>query len=233
MNIRIDNSSSFKSKAYPINSFTVKTKRGKLKICEVTQKDLRRENFIPNLTRFFCKNFASLTKDPAWKAFQRKNGIHDEHILEDFIKYYTAKINSNDKNMTLLLAKDKRNKIQGACLSYGCDRIPDAADITCYIDSIAVNPAFRGFKIGKILLEKTLESAKNKFTDAFLTGDKEAHGFYKKMEFVPLSADDIAQKNIIDFIEKRRSDYPKYVNLYTKALNEKEERWYNIISIND
>ena len=133
--------------------------------------------------------------------------------------------------MTLLLVKDKRNKIQGACLSYGYDKIPNTKDTVCYIDSIAVSRAYRGFNIGKILIEKTMESAKNKFTDIFLAGEKQAHGFYKNLGFKSLSAETEEEKKIMDYISKRRSDYPEYVELFTKSLNESEKPWYERIDI--
>ncbi len=233
MDIRINNFTSFKSKAYPVKPFIIKTKHGRLNISEVTQKDLKREGFIYNLTKFFCKNFASKTKDPNWRVFKNSRCFKSEQILNDFAKYYNSKIKHKNDNMTLLLVKDKRNKIQGACLSYGYDRIPGSKELVCYIDSIAVNPAFRGLKIGKILIEKTLESAKNTFTDAFLTGDRSACGFYEKLGFKALSDSINGQKEIIDYLSKRRNDYPKYIEFFTKPLQNSEDRWYNKTKIND
>lgn len=233
MDIRINNFTNFRSKAYPVQPLIIKTKHGRLKMCEATQKDLKRDGFFINLTKLFCKNFASLTKDPNWNIFKNQRFENYEQVLKDFTKYYTAKIKHNNSDMTLLLVKDKRNKIQGACLSYGYDRIPEARDYTCYIDSIAVNPAYRGYNIGKILMEKTLESAKNKFTDAFLTGDREAAGFYKKLGFEALTEDTPNQKNIIDYLSKRRTDYPKYIELFTKPLQDSKERWFDKIIINE
>lgn len=233
MDIRINNFNNFKSKAYPVKPFVIKTKHGKLNVSEVTQKDLKRDGFIFNLTKFFCKNFALQTKDPNWRIFNNPKNINYEQTLIDFSRYYNAKIKHNHDYMTLLLVKDKRNKIQGACLSYGYDRIPNAREYACYIDSIAINPAYRGFHIGKLLLEKTIESAKNKFTDVFLTGDKMSYGFYEKMGFEPLSVANEGQKNVIDYLSKRRSDYPQYIELFTKPLQDSKERWYDKIIINE
>ena len=233
MDIRINSFTNFQSKAYPVQPFIIKTKHGRLKVSEVTGKDLKRENFILNLTKFFCKNFASGTEDPNWKIFLNKKNINYQTALRDFMNYYNAKVKNNDENMTLLIAKDKRNKIQGACLSYGYDKIPDAKETTCYIDSIAVNPTYRGFNLGKILIEKTLESAKNKFTDAFLTGDRSAYKFYTNLGFSPLKIDDERQLGIINYLSRRRSDYPRYVELFTRPLQDSEERWYNKIDINE
>ena len=226
MNVNINTQVNFKSKANPISPFVIKTKRGKVSVSELYERDLRRDDFMKNLTKFFCKNFASSTNDPNWKIFLSKSNVNYECALLDFIKYYAGRIAGKDEHMTLLLAKDKRNKIQGACLSYGLDCVPGAKENACYIDSIAVNPAYRGFSIGKILIEKTLNSAKNKFTDAFLTGDRHVKGFYSKLGFQAFDKNNPHQKIIMDYFEKRRSDYPEFVELYTMPLQETSKRWY-------
>ena len=227
MDIRISNITNFQSKAHPVKPFMIRTKNGRLKVCEVTQKDLKRKGFFEKLAKFFCKNFAASTKDPLWRVFKNPKSIDYERVLNDNAKYYEARLRRNDKNMTLLLVKNKRNKIQGACLSYGYDRIQGVEDKVCYI---AVTPAYRGSKIGKILVEKTLESAQNKFSDVFITADREACGFYEKLGLTPLKPEDEDRRAIIDFMSKTRVDYPKYTELYTKALQEAKERWYKGIA---
>ena len=183
MNIGTISQINFQSKANPISPFTIKTKRGRLNVAEVTQRDIKREDFFEKLTKFFCKNFASTTEDPAWKVFTKRNSMNYGTDIQHFIRYYTSKVKYGDENMTLLIAKDKRNKIQGASLSYGYDKVPNVKEKVCYIDSVAINPAYRGFNLGKIMIEKTLESAKNKFSDVFLTGDRVASNFYEKLGF--------------------------------------------------
>ena len=226
MKISINTQLNFQSKANPVTPFVLRTKHGRLNVAEVTARDLRREGFMENLTKFFCKNFASSTNDPAWKVFAKHNSFNYGNDLQNFIRYYASRIKYGDENMTLLLAKDKRNKIQGACLSYGYKSVPGANDKVCYIDSIAVNQQYRGFKLGELLINKTLESAQKVFTDAFLTGDKVACGFYEKLGFKSLDRKDSAQNTIINYISHRRSDYPEYVDLLTRPLREHSERWY-------
>ena len=229
MNIDINTNLVFTSSANPVKPFVIRTKRGKLNVAEVTTRDLKREGFMQALTKFFCKNFASLTKDPAWKVFRTGTAFQYEQALNDFINYYGVKIRKREDDMTLLIAKDKRNKIQGACLSYGYTKIPNLNNTVCYVDSIAVNPTYRGFNIGKVMLEKTLDSAKHQFTDAFLAGDRCAYGFYKKLGFEPLKEEFEHQKKVIDYLSKRRSDYPKYIEFLTKPLQENSPRWFNEI----
>ena len=223
-------STNFKSKAYPVAPFVIKTRRGKLTVAEASNRDLKKDCFFLKLTRFFAKNFASLTNDPNWQVFKNGYGANYDEAIRELVRYYSAKIKAKDENLTLLLAKDKRNKIQGACLSYGYDRMPNANDKACYIDSIAVNPAYRGFNVGTVLMEKTLDSAKNNFTDAFLTGDKQASGFYANLGFQALDREDEAQRVIIDYISKRRFDYPKYIDFFNLPLKYDAKRWYEITS---
>ena len=230
--MNINNTSlTFSSAANPIKPFVIMTKHGKLNISEVSARDKKRKFFFYNLAKFFLKNFASSTKDPALEFIKHKKTDYYEKSIKEYTQYYKAKVNNNNKDMTLLLVKDKRNKIQGACLSYGYDIFDGTADSVCYIDSIAINPIYRGFNIGKILIEKTLYSAKNKFSDSFLTGDKSAFEFYKKLGFVPLNKNNSKQKIIIDYLSKRLSAYPKYVELFNKPLQENTPRWYTKIDL--
>lgn len=216
----------FKSKANPIRPFVIKTPKGKLNISEVSVKDIRCDKFMENLTKFFCKNFATATDDPGWRIFIQSGSANYLSAIRNFKKYYLSKLKSNNEHLTLLLARDKNKKIQGACLSFPLEEIPGATQTTCYIDSIAVNPVYRNLNIGRLLLEKTLESAKNVFTDVFLTGDKSAAGFYSSLGFDVLNKNDSFQNVIINYVSKRRFDYPDYIELFTKPLQENAERWY-------
>ena len=82
-------------------------------------------------------------------------------------------------------------------------------------------------------MEKTLESAQNSFTDAFLIGDISAVEFYKKQGFIPLNEKAENQKKIIDYLSRRRTDYPKYVDFLTKDLHNSKEHWYDNVTVNE
>ena len=149
-------------------------------------------------------------------------------MIKTFANNIQSILKNDDGNMTLLLAKDKYNKIQGACLSYGYNLTDNCQKYTLYIDSICVNKPFRGFKLGNIMLNKTLKaSEKSKFTDVFLTGEKKAAGFYTKNGFAELNPTDKNQKKVINLIAEDRSDYPQYIQLFSKPLKTEQPRWYD------
>lgn len=153
-------------------------------------------------------------------------------MIENFVSYLRHIIKNDDGNMTLLLAKDKRSKIQGACLSYGYDLVDGSKDYILYVDSIAVNKTFRGAKLGKKMMQKTIEANKDNssFTDVFLVGEKGALGFYKKLGFVNLIKKDPAQCKVSNFIALDREDYPKYVDFLTLPLKPEQPRWYSKVA---
>ena len=50
------------------------------------------------------------------------------------------------------------------------------------------------------------------------------------MVIITLDGDDEAQKVIMDYISKRRSDYPKYIDFFNMPLKEELPRWYDTVS---
>lgn len=230
MNIQTNfNSPQFTSRLNPISPSVVKTQYGKLTLREVKKSELQNPKFLERLSKFFCTNFASNTDDPSWLAYNTVPKKVRDGIVDFFVRSLKDIFKTDDGNMTLLLAKDKRNKIQGACLSYGYDLVDGAKDYTLYVDSIAVNKPFRGFKLGKKMLQKTIDANKDnsKFTDVFLVGEKKAHGFYKKLGFSDLKIQDPDQRKVSNFIAIDREDYPEYTDFLTLSLKPEQPRWYS------
>lgn len=231
MEININSNNSFTSRNNPIKPFNIYTKKGELRFAEVKPEDIRQKGFLENLTMFFCKNFASISQDPNWQVFNSKKPSREARdIFYGFLAHLHDKLIIPDDNLTLLVAKDRFKRIQGACMSFGLDNVPTSEHTTCYIESIAVNPKYRGLHIGKILLDKTLKSAQKAFTDVFLTGQVQAEGFYKKLGFQHLTPQDRMQRTVIDFIAEERDDYPEYVSFLTKPLQIDKPRWYEAAS---
>ena len=226
MQIRNNTQVTFGSRYNPIKPFVIKTKRGRLWFAEATEKELVNEKFLEKLTKFFCKNFASSTNDPGLRVFTQVGSNNYNNAIENSKKYYIDKLRKNNENLTLFLAKDKNNKIQGACFAYNFDELPELMDSVYYIDSIAVSPQFRKLKLGRLLLDKTIESLSQQVSDIFLAGDKLASGFYKALGFRSLNGDNPAEKTIIDYIARRRADYPAYTDLFTKNIKTTEESWW-------
>lgn len=218
----------FTSRLNPIKSFRVKSKWGTLNIAEASPNEMRQEGFIKALVGSLCKNFASNTDDPSWTIFRDPTQKDKwKQIIDHFHNYVKRIFEQNDRNLTLLVARDMNNKIRGACLSYGFDNIPTAKDTTLYLDSIAFDKPFRGIGLGKLMMKKTIEANKNTFSDIFLMGEVKAAGFYEKLKFKELDAADPKQKAVIDLIALDRDDYPDYVKLFTKPLQPEKPRWYD------
>lgn len=217
----------FTSRLNPIKPFKIRTQYGPLTFAEPTLSQLRDKSFLRNLTKFFCDNFASKTEEPGWLVYKDPKNSHiAATILETCLTHYKSKLLNPKGDLTLLVAKDKFNNIQGACLAYGYDEVPNAEKTVYYIDSIAVNPRFRGHNIGKILLNKSINSIQNKFSDIFLIAENMALGFYNKLGFDHLNSNCADQKVVIDFLAKDHLCFPKYVSFLTKFLQIDRPRWY-------
>ena len=220
---------SFTSKCCPIKPFTVKTKLGDIHFEELPVENYTKKGFLKNMVDFFCYNFARNTNDPQWLKFQNIANIHEFMRLKNMFRNEYIKVFKNDNgHLTLLVAKNQKDKVCGACLSYGFDEVPNTRNTTLYIDSIAVDKKYRGLDIGKILLEKSVEAGKDFFTDVFLHGEKLAGGFYEKLGFVELNPKNTAQRKVIKYIAADRFDFPEYINLYTKTLDPNKPRWYKL-----
>lgn len=231
MRIQCCNNINFESKANPIAPYVFRTKCGGLSVSEATIKNFKRRNFVRNLSHFFCRNFASMTNDPGWKKYKGKSAIRDDAVFRDFYEYMRSRLLKKDDSMTLLIARDQNKKIKGACLAYKCDIIPGTNNNVCYIDSLAVEKDCRGNGLARNMIEKIAEAEKGRFTDIFLTGDRMADGFYKKLGFGTMNAEDKNQKAVMDYMETQRTDYPAYVELFTRPLQEDKPRWYEYIKL--
>ena len=217
---------SFKSRNNPIKPYVINTKIGQLSCFEIPTKQLLDDNIIKEFSKFFCKNFASLTEDPYWLNYNKKS--HQKDIAKEFSRYLRNKIVKDDGNLTMLIATDENNKLQGACFSYAFDEIPFVKNTTCYIDSLAINLKYRGFGVGKNFVNKTCEINKNTFTDVFLRGEVLAYKFYKKLGFSKLNKANPGQRFVARFIESSTGEGIEYLNLLTKPLQENKPRWYSI-----
>ena len=115
----------FTSRVCPIKPSVVNTKWGKLTLEEVKPIDIIQKGFFENLAAFFGKNFNS----PDWQIFKdptKKSELN--MVIENFAQNLKALFKNNDGNLTLLVARDKQKRIQGACLSYGYDLVPNSKD---------------------------------------------------------------------------------------------------------
>ena len=222
------NNLNFYSIQNPVKPFRVATKHGNLTVSEIDySKDLT-PNFIKKINKFFTDNFSVETNDPFWLRYRK--GTPEEKLkhIKLFEKYYTSIFNNekNKQNLTLLLAKDQKDNIQGACLTYGNHEIPGTFDTTLYVDSLATNKKYRGQKLAQSMLEASLSVNKNTYTDVYLTSANYANPFYEKLGFLKLNPNNYKEKRVLDYIERTRRDYPEHITPYYKPLQDDKPRWY-------
>lgn len=218
----------YTSRINPIEPFKVQTAKGVLNVAEINY-DRITPKFIKKITEFFCENFSHDTNDPAWLNYNKLSKSEKKDFLDTFENFYGNSIrDEGNQHLTMLVATDSNKNIQGACLSYGCEDVPKARYNTLYIDSLAVNKEYRGNSLARLMLEKSIDANRYIFTDVFLTGEKVADGFYKKLGFRDLSPDNADESKIINHIAKQRPDYPKYTSFLTRIIQESRPRWYEI-----
>ena len=218
----------FKSKINPIKPYKLQTRIGEISISEVNFDKELTCKFIRRLNKFFCKNFAQDTKDTNYSIYSKGSLEQRLECEKDFYTRY-LRIFKNPKlrdKSTILIAKDSNNNLQGACISTPYFEVPECLNTTLWIDSLAVNKKYRNARIASELLNKTIESNKETFTDVFLTGTISAKKFYEKMGFKILNKAHSAQKTVYDFLRNKRYDIPKYVLPFTKPIQNKKTRWY-------
>lgn len=218
---------SFTSINNPIAPFKVPTEHGTLFVKELSASEYTKPEVIKQITKFFIENFSHDTKDNFWLTY-RKGSPEEKQRTFDILEGYYAQIfndRKNQPNLTLLVAKDENNKLQGACITYGNHEIPDSFESTLYVDSMATNKKYRGQHLAYDMLNKSLKANENTFTDVYLTSTKFADSFYEKFGFVKLSPDNDSEKIILDYVSKIRQEYPEHITPYHKPLQSDKPRW--------
>lgn len=230
VSINTNNNLNFGSINNPVKPFKVATKYGTLAVSEVDySKDLT-PKFIRKLTRFFLYNFSDKTNDGVRLQYRYGTPEEKSEYLEMFVKLYTRIFNDEtlQPDLTLLVAKDKKGRIQGACLTHANLEIPDSYNTTLYVNSIATNEKYRGNDLAKLMLEKSLDANKTTFTDVYLTSANASNPFYEKLGFVKLNPNNFYEKVILSYVEQTRRDYPEFVTPYHKPLQPNRPRWYRM-----
>jgi len=219
----------FTSRCNPIKPYIVKTKAGELiRIYEPAKEELQSEGFIENLINMFCRNFKKDTNDPAWLRFQNPNFAEAfMKFKRNFVDEIKTLIEYDNGHVTILAVKNQQGKLCGGMISHGFDEIPKMKNSVLYIADIAVDSKYRHMGIAKSLIEETAKAEKKDFTDIFLVGEKTAAGFYEGIGFEKLKGNNKSQNAIMEYMKSIRFDYPDYVNLYTKPLQQDKPRWYN------
>lgn len=228
---RVDNVY-FSSLNNPVKRFKIYTPKGKLHVEEVRLKD-KSVKFSYNISKFINDNFIDGSCDPLWKDYLKpENSLLYIGKNERYAKYLRDIFKTDDGNTTLLIAKDSQNNIKAAALSLSFNDVPSLKDSRlCSVDALAVDRDYRKFSVGKILMNKSLKSAQQAFTDAVLTGYNKAVPFYKKLGFEILPEDTAKKRFFYSEICKTREDIPEYTQIMYMPLQPDADRFYDRISL--
>lgn len=220
----------FTSRNNPIKPFTVNTKWGRLLVEEVKPQEAFSRGFLDKMVGFVLKNEIKASTNPFWKQFEKltpEKAKELKAIKDKSVNYYRKVFQWGDGNTTLLVARGKDKKIQGLCLSRGFFEFPNVVDRSCLINLLYVNERLRGYRLGKKMMEKTINANKNEFTDLFLLSTDYARGFYEKLGFKKLLPDTETKSKTLDFI--RTIGYsPEYTTPLNMVTQPNKPRWYDI-----
>lgn len=225
------NNTNFKSLNNPVKPFKVVTKAGDILVGEIPIDKLKKKKVTKSIAKLFCKSFSQSSEEPYWQGFYEKKNRYQ--MINDYIKYFQSKIQNDDGNLTMLVAKNQKGKLCGASFSYTYKEVPSAGNSTCYLDSLAIDESCRGTGLGQILVNKTMDINKNTFTDIFVKAINKAVGFYERLGFNKLAPDTPNKKYITERLVKFGEGYPDYATLMTKPLQENKPRWYELGIINN
>ena len=218
----------FKSKQNPISAFKIITSQGALNVSEIDFEKGISHRFSKIINKFFLKNFAENSKDEYFLDYKNGNKKTRRYVLKDMEGYYRDIFEDDTykDNITLLVARDKKNKIQGACLSTSCCELPGCFDTTLWVDALAVNKKYRREHVAEALIHTLIDACKKSYTDVFLTGSNFAAKFYEQIGFQELDYSKSKQRTIIKYLEEVREDFPDHVKAYTLTLQSDKPRWY-------
>lgn len=203
----------FGSRNNPIAPFVIQTSKGPLFASEIKQKD------IPQTANF---ELDCLTKSvKAWMTYYEDNPDYKEFIIDYLSKALNRCKRKKDGNSTVLIAKDVNNKVKSLFVVQSLDnsvlkKIRDPK--TGYIDSCFVSEEYRYQGIGRMLINKLLETCKGVFSDIYLAADNAAVNFYEKTGFAPLDTKSPEIKKVSDYILNLRSDR-EFITIMSKSLD--------------
>jgi len=211
----------------PVKPFVIKTTKGTLHFREYDYTKRTKNKFWEKLMGFFNDNFANTTSDPAWKDYNSPTFDKKSFNKEDAQNYMKL---SDNPDATILVGRNRWRKIVAGIIAKPLDAKPVIEDNkTLYVDSIAIDPQYRGNKVGENLLNKTIESMGNRYSDCFLASYNESLSFYKKQGFRTLENTNPQEGKAIKKLSEWRNDNPHFVTFVTKPIDKSQLRWYDRI----
>lgn len=211
----------FGSKNYPIVPFTINTKFGPLFVQEILKKDINKS------AKFSYE--CGIQAFPTWYDIEHKNRNERNFIFKTFKKSHKRILSKKDGNSTILVAKDSNNDIKALVTMQYFDEFAKNKNgfrdlKTGYIEECMIDAKYKGQGVGKILLNKIIESVKDKFTDVFLEADNSVVAFYKKLGFLTLDTTKPFLKRVNDLILKYRPD-AEFITPMSKSFDPSNTWW--------
>ena len=230
MDIREKRQISFKSLNHPVKPFKINTENDIISFKEWNYREKPQKYALKEVATFFLDNFANQSSHPFWKTCRKNTPTFNNAVYKDYIKHSikTYKELLKNPDTTILLGRNKKKQLSAALVATPLNLTSLVNDNkTLYIDSIAVAKTYRGNHIGQQLMNNTISSTKNRYTDTFLVAYNESEPFYKKQGFTHLTPGHNGQKKIIKSLARIRPDFPEYSSFLTKPIDESKPRWFD------
>lgn len=202
MNINFSNTQSFGSIKNPVKPFEIDTPQGKLYVSEVTRNTYNYENTANYIIKFANKNI-SKTKIGAFIS---------NHISKSSVPEI---LNKND-DATLLVARDKDNKICGSMFAYADEKSKKMLEIY----DVAVDKKYRGNNVSTKMFNAI---SKDDYDELFLQAKNSAVPVYKKWGFEEFEPKNKAEEVALKFIAMLGT--VASFTMMHKSLNENSKNW--------
>lgn len=223
MHSKANRSVSFGSKNCPIEPFTVNTKNGPIFVAEQSIQDSR-------AAAVFSTN-CGIEAFPYWRQIlSTKEKISEQVDCFQFTHYRC--LNKKDGNSTILIGKDSQNKIRALFSMQSFENIHGINTAlsdrkTGYIEECMIDSKYRSLGLGKILLEKLMETTKGHFTDVMLLSEDKASVFYKRNGFSDINLENSIIKKFSDCIFANQF-VEEHSTILTKSLDSSHPWWKRI-----
>ncbi len=209
MNINFSNTQSFGSIKNPVKPFEIDTPQGKLYVSEVTKNTYNYKNTAKYISNFATNNISKS------KIFA--------FISNAFIKSSAPEILSNNDDATLLVARDKDNKICGSLFAYADEKSKKMLEIY----DVAVDKKYRGNNVSTKMFNAI---SKDDYDELFLQAKNSAVPVYKKWGFEEFKPKDKKEEIVLKLVSLVGT--VASFTMMHKSLNENSKTWLQYMTKN-
>lgn len=221
----------FKSLNNPIKPFVIKGDDDEIKFEEVDYTKPQSEELLDNVSEFFLDNFVKQSTYPNDKILRKDTPDFNENSYKTIKKEVMKdplKESLKDADTTLMLGFNKNKELVAGINTLNLNVAPYIQDNkTLYVDSLAVDKKYRGLHIGQTLINKVIESSKDKYTDVFLMSYNKSVPFYEKQNF-----NKVQDTTITETLSSYIPEHPEHMTFMERTINPNESRWTERINKN-